>query len=131
MISLWKSAPNKKTDYNGKVQWADDIGEIDFQDDTNSRLVFFTKKETKDGADYLSGSIMSRDKDGNLRKEHDAALFLNDSENEKAPVLTGKAGDEMRIAVWSSNSSNERAPIFRGNIQALEGAFQPNSKAVF
>jgi hypothetical protein len=116
-ISLWTSQPEKKTDYNGKVQWANSEGNIDFQDKGNSRLVLLKRKETKNGKTLLEGGIFKTDKKGKLQEENSITLFPNESDNPKAPVASGKVDDELRVAVWKNDSDNERAPIFKGKIQ--------------
>jgi hypothetical protein len=130
-ISLWVSEPGKKTDYNGKVQWANSEGNIEFKDKENSRMVFLTRKENFEGT-YLQGDIMQRDANGNLKKENEIVLFSNTSDNPKAPVASGKVDEELRVAVWRNESDNERAPVFKGKIQKeAQEALESSSEEAF
>ena len=54
----------------------------------------------------------------------DLVMFTSDSENEKAPVLTGKVtfndGRERRLALWRCNSENPKAPALTGKISVTQ-----------
>ena len=50
------------------------------------------------------------------------ALWKNQSDNERAPVLRGtliahrniREGEEIEVALWKNPSDNERAPVLKG-----------------
>lgn len=122
LISLWASRANAKTDYNGKVQWQNAEGEFDFNDESKQQLCFYTKKQANNGTNYLAGSIVDKDGDGDLHFSMKTALFVNTSNSERAPVLTGTIDDDdhdlkYRVSLWKNDSDNEKAPKFKGKVQ--------------
>lgn len=61
------------------------------------------------------------------------ALWKNDSDNERAPILTGiavahrdiRAGEEINVSLWKNSSDNDRAPALSGRLQDRYQADQP------
>jgi len=121
LISIWESRPEKNTDYNGKILWANEEGNIDYQDKSLEQQVFYTKRESQQGNKYLKGTAMRKDNDGNLEADKDTALFPNESDNERAPALTGVLdGEQYRVALWVNDTTNPKAPAFRGKVQSKQ-----------
>ena len=124
-VALWKSREESKTDYNGKVQWKNtETGEFD-----QEQVCFFEKEENAYEQKELVGSICDKNEDGTLVFFCGLTLRPTDSDNERAPLLSGimshrdnESGKyrKYNVALWHNDSDNERAPVLTGNISSIE-----------
>ena len=135
-IALWPSSENKKTDYNGKLNWYNQDGEVDRNNESLTNQVFLFKETGDDGKEFLSVSVCQRDAEDKLQKvmrgtlypkAHSSSVPKSTVNNEKSPVVTGfikdvssSGGSVYEVALWKVTSDNPKAPRFSGKVNLDE-----------
>lgn len=121
-LALWTSDEGKRHDYQGKMQ-------LDVQEDDRKEYLVFLSKQS---STTMSGSGAVKTDEG-LDFVYDVTVTVNQSENEKAPLLKGtvsfkneptKVGE---IALWKVNSDNPKAPVFSGKITQKQKEKEPET----
>jgi len=120
-IALWQSREQSKTDYSGKINFADGNGNIDFNDQASTCTAFLFYSDSG-----LEGNVVDQNKDRVY------TLWLekqNDGASEKAPDMKGRLCNPQDgsaiydVAVWLNNSENPKAPKLSGTVSELSPAF--------
>jgi len=125
---LWPSRESSKTDYNGKLNWYNQDGEVDRNNESLVNQVFLFKETGDDDQEFLSVSVCQRDADDTLQRLMRGTIYPKSTVNsEKSPVITGfikdvssQGGSVYEVALWKVNSDNPKAPRFSGKVNLGE-----------